>query len=187
MIHECTNILYQSRKRLSIVWKKAGVQKWTHKVCEQANGNCILEQEMCHSDSLYATVHYHQCRRLLSSVTRPAYSNIGWFQTIAVSHDGALYTAIRHTVDINSDHAARRSWALPEVAVCPMKSTAGIVSIWTQQNNSYIFYDGWLKRRPMRLEVQPAEIQPAQHAVRGILYQRNMQHAICNTQYAIRN
>ncbi len=60
---------------------------------------------------------------------------LGWFQRLAVS-------AIRHTVDINSDHVARRRQALPEVAVCSMKSGAGIVSVRTQQYNLYIFSAG---------------------------------------------
>ncbi len=42
-------------------------------------------------------------------------------------------------MDINSDHVARGSWTLLEVAVCHMKSIAGIVSIWMQQYNLYIF------------------------------------------------
>ncbi len=57
----------------------------------------------------------------------PLHFTYGWFQTIAVSHnDGAPKTAIRHIVNINSDHAACQNWALPEVAICPMKSEAGI-------------------------------------------------------------
>ncbi len=55
--------------------------------------------------------------------------------------------------------------ALLEVAVCHVKSTAGIISICTHQYDSYIFSTGWLEQWSMRFEVHPARIRPTWHAV----------------------
>ncbi len=81
-----------------------------------------------------------------------------WWRTVNrnLAHRGCTFTSCGTPGSV-----------LLEAAVHPMKSAAGIVTIWMQQYDLCIFSAGWLKRQPVQLEVHAAGIRPAQHAKNG--------------------
>ncbi len=97
--------------------------------------------------------------RLINNRLRVVSNNCGFPRWCAINrypaHHGYTFRS-RGTLELT----------LPKAAVCPIKSAAGIVSIWTPQYDSYIFSARWLQRWPVRVVVHPVRIWPTQHAVK---------------------